>query len=155
MTLIDPDERLVVVVLNNTHGTVGLASSLATTVVKILDFALASGEQTGTWSPETYTGRFMNLWAVLDVACFGPKLVALNPDDSDPTSHATELEVVDADTLRIGRTSGYGSRGETVRYERGLDGAITRLWFAGASYLPAATFAEQFRQLASVGPAPA
>ena len=48
----------------------------------------------------------MNLWSAIDVAAFGKKLVALSPDEDNPTKHASELEIVDADTLRIASTGG-------------------------------------------------
>ena len=153
-TLIDPDARLVVVVLNNTHGTVGLASPLAVGIVKILDFALSSGDEPRHWSPERYAGRFMNLGGITDIACFGSKILAFNPDEADPTAHATELEVVDADTLRIARTSGYGSPGETVRYERTPDGAISALRFGGARCLPSTVYETYFRGLSQVAVTP-
>jgi CubicO group peptidase (beta-lactamase class C family) len=139
MTLIDPRARLVVVVLNNTHGPGGLAAPLASAIVRILDFALAAESSAALAQPrERYTGRFMNPWGVTDVAAFGNKLVALSPDEEDPTRRCTELEVVDADTLRIGSTSGYGSPGESIRYERDASGATTRVWIAGSSAYPSA-----------------
>jgi D-alanyl-D-alanine carboxypeptidase len=145
-TLIDPCERLVVVVLNNTHGTAGLAAPLAMSIVKILDFALAVGSgSTARSTPDQHTGRFMNLWGVTDVARFGSKLVALNPDEAEPTAHATELEEVDSDTLRIGRGSGYGSPGEMVRYERDANGQPARVWVGGASMLPSHAFEADLR----------
>ena len=51
VTLIDAKERLVVVVLNNTHGPLGLAAPLATTVVRILDYALSADSDSGVPSP--------------------------------------------------------------------------------------------------------
>ena len=150
VTLIDAKERLVVVVLNNTHGPLGLAAPLATTVVRILDFALSADSASGVPPPhprERFTGRFMNLWGAIDIAAFGTKLVALNPDEDNPTKHASELEIVDADTLRIASTGGYGSPGETIRYERDASGAVTYVWFAGSRTLPRATFEAQLRDV--------
>jgi CubicO group peptidase (beta-lactamase class C family) len=157
MTLIDPRERLVVVVLNNTHGPGGLAAPLAATVVKILDFALAAAAA-GEPLPhprERYTGRFMNLWGATDIAAFGNRLVALNPDEDDPTRRCTALEVVDDNTLRIGSTNGYGSAGEPIRYERDASGGVSQVWIAGGRTVPRSVFEEQLRGLGASVPAPA
>jgi CubicO group peptidase (beta-lactamase class C family) len=136
-TLIDPADQLVVVVLNNTMGAGGLAAPLAVTIVRILDFALDANGAPLPSPRETFTGRFENLWSVTDIAAFGQALYALSPDDDNPTRHATELEFVDANTLRIGATNGYGSPGETVRYERAAHGAIERVWLGGTRTFPA------------------
>jgi D-alanyl-D-alanine carboxypeptidase len=147
-TLIDAQERLVVVVLNNTHGPGGLAAPLATTIVKIVDYALGAAHADPLAMPAApFVGRFINLWGVTDIAAFGSKLVALNPDEDDPTQHATELEVEAADTLRIGKTGGYGSRGEKIRYERDVSGAIQQVWIAGHRAHPADVFARHLAEL--------
>jgi CubicO group peptidase (beta-lactamase class C family) len=137
-TLVDPVERLVVVVLVNTNGPDRLAGALATTVVKILDAAVQRARTAGdaAWPLERFTGRFMNLWGVIDVAAFGPSLVALNPEDDDPVTQRTELRVVDANTLAIGATSGYGAPGEVIRYVRDGSGRTTRIVRAGISATP-------------------
>ncbi len=136
--LVDPVARLVVVVLVNTHVPDRLAGALATTVVKILDAAVqrARSASDGAWSLQRFTGRFMNLWNVIDVAAFGPSLVALNPEDDDPVTQLTELRVVDEDTLGIGATIGYGAPGELIRYVRDGAGRTTRIVRAGISATP-------------------
>lgn len=157
MTLIDPRERLVVVVLNNTHGPGGLAAPLASTVVKILDFALASpaGSALPSVERERYVGRFMNLWGATDIAAFGNRLVALNPDEEDPTRRWTSLDVVDDNTLRIGSTNGYGSAGEPIRYERDASGSVSRVWIAGSRTVPQSVYEEEIRAVGASIPAPA
>ncbi len=154
-TLIDPQDRLVVVVLNNTMGLSGLAGPLAGSIVKILDYALAShSDSAPTVQPERYTGRFMSLWGATDIASFGRKLVALLPDEAEPTAHAVELEVIDDDTLRIGRQSGTGSPGETIRYERDSSGQIEQVWIGGSRCLPENAFAEYMQRIGTSVPAP-
>jgi CubicO group peptidase (beta-lactamase class C family) len=147
ITLIDPRDQLVVVVLNNTHGYGGLAGPLAGTIVKLLDFALAAHAEPLPHSRTSFIGRFMNLWSVVDVAAFGDKLVALSPDDDDPARNASELEVVDADTLRIGSSNGYGSPGETLRYERDANGVVERVWIGGARAVPQRVFEQEVGQV--------
>src|SRR5262249_44337805 len=62
-TLIDPVDRLVVVIMLNTHGPRATAGALATSVVKILQFALASQPATHLSQPrERFVGRFMSIW---------------------------------------------------------------------------------------------
>ena len=96
----------------------------------------------------------MNLWSAIDIAAFGKKLVALSPDEDYPAEHASELEIVDADTLRIASTGGYGSAGETIRYERNASGAVTHVWFAGSRTLPRAAFEAQLRDMGTSIAAP-
>jgi hypothetical protein len=91
----------------------------------------------------------MSLWGITDIASFGGKLVALSPDEGDPTAHATDLSVVDDNTLRISGGSGYGSPGETVRYERDADGQVRRVWIGGSAAMPQAQFARYVRGLGS------
>src|SRR5262249_23331251 len=92
-TLIDPVDRLVVVIMLNTHGPRATAGALATSVVKILQFALASQPATHLSQPrERFVGRFMSIWGMTDIAAFGNRLVALSPDEDDPTRFVTELE---------------------------------------------------------------
>jgi CubicO group peptidase (beta-lactamase class C family) len=155
-TLIDPRERLVVVVLNNTIGPGGLAAPLATSVVKILNHALAADEarESLPYPRERYIGRFMDLWGVTDIAAFGNTLQALNPDEDDPTARVADLEVADADSLRIARANGYGSPGESVRYERDASGGVTGVWIGGTRSLPSRMFADHLRRLESVRAAP-
>jgi len=56
--------------------------------------------------------------------------------------------------LRTAHTSGYGSPGETVRYERAPDGAISALRFGGARCLPSTVYETYFRGLSQVAVTP-
>jgi hypothetical protein len=134
----------------------GLATPLATTIVRILDCALQSTQRSELEYPrETFVGRFMSFWGMSDIVAFGNRLLGLNPDDDDPTHNVTELEIVDANTLRIGNTAGYGSRGEPVRYERDAIGTTTRVSIAGYTLYPPAVFEQQLAHIGSVIRAPA
>lgn len=140
-TLIDPRDRLVVVVFVNEVG--GPAASLARTSAAIVDFALrqphgAAGHDAAALA--RYTGRFVNLWGVCDVAAFGDTLLALNPEEDDPIKAATRLEIQDSETLRITRTNGYGAPGETLRYIRDDAGRVERVILGGMSYYPPALY---------------
>ncbi|MBV9354972.1 MAG: beta-lactamase family protein [Chloroflexi bacterium] len=137
-TLVDPVGRLVVVVLVNTNGPDRLAGALASSVVRILDASVRRGRAAvaAAWPAERFTGRFANLWGVTDVVAFGGALVALNPEDDDPVQQVTELRVLDADTLAIASTIGYGAQGESIRYVRDGSGRTTRIVRAGISAAP-------------------
>jgi CubicO group peptidase (beta-lactamase class C family) len=136
-TMFDPKDGLAVVVLTNRTG--APAEGLAQQVIKILDYALDGPPGVPDESVadlDRFTGRFGNLWGVTDIVRFGGRLVALAPNDPEPAKNATELEVVDGDTLRIGKTNGYGSPGETVRYSRSPDGTLTKIVFGGVTSYP-------------------
>jgi CubicO group peptidase (beta-lactamase class C family) len=147
-TLLDPTDRLVVVVLSNTNASDGLAGPLAVSIVKILDCALACARNdvqlTPDVPPDRFTGRFANAWGVTDIVAFGNTLKALSPEADSPVDLTTSLEVVDENTLRIGATSGYASPGETVPYERDSSGRITRIRLGGGSSYPIEIFRERF-----------
>jgi CubicO group peptidase (beta-lactamase class C family) len=142
-TLIDPVDRLTVVLLSNTSGSDGLAGPLAETVVKILDFAMA---RAGAPTADTarYTGRFANLGGAIDIVAFGKTLVATSPDADDPVARVSELRIVDASTLRIEKGGGYGAPGEAVRYERDADGHVTRVIVGGVSAYPVEAFQARY-----------
>jgi len=135
-TLFDPKEGIAVVVLTN--ETRGPAATLAAGLWRIIDFALRQPSGSGQRTPalEQFTGRFVNLWGVLDVVAFGDTLIALAPDDEDPGKTATRLVVLDDTTLRITTTSGYGAPGETVRYVRDATGRVEKIISGGLSSYP-------------------
>jgi len=143
-TMFDPKDRLAVVALTNETG--GPAGALATGIVKIIDFALRQTRRSPEPSPAVYdrfTGRFVNLWSITDMARFGDTLVALDPDDDDPVKAVTRLAVEDGETLRIVKTNGYGSPGETVRYTRDAGGQITKVINGGKTMYPLDVFRER------------
>ncbi len=143
-TLFDPRDRLAVAVLTNEIG--GPAALLARTVVRIIDFALGQSQAVQgrpSVSYDRFTGRFVNMWGVTDVAAFGDALVALNPDADDPLTPVTRLAVEDDDTLRITAASGYGAPGETMRYLRDDQGRVTRVIAGGVSLYPLDIFRER------------
>jgi CubicO group peptidase (beta-lactamase class C family) len=142
-TLIDARDRLVVVVFSNTNATDGLAGPLAETVVKIIDFALA---HTGSRieSVGSYTGRYARLGGVIDIVAFGGRLFGTSPELDNPVARISELQVVDADTLRIDKTGGYGSPGERVCFERDASGGVVRVVWGGVSSYPVERFRERY-----------
>lgn len=139
-TLIDPVDRLAVVVMVNEIG--GPAELLAQGVVRIIDLALRQLPAADDPSPirARYIGRFANIWGVTDIAAFGASLFAIDPDADDPAKAAQSLAIVDDDTLRIIAASGYASPGETIRYLRDRDGQARTIVDGGKSRYPVADF---------------
>ena len=134
--LFDPKDRLAVVVLTNTAG--GPAGLLSRTIVRILDFALKQppASQPNDHDRDTYTGRFVTMSGVTDVAAFGGTLMALDPEEDDPFADGARLEIEDQDTLRIAETNGYGAPGERLRYTRYASGAVAKVVIGGSSAFP-------------------
>lgn len=130
-TWFDPVDHLAVSVFTNAID--GPAAAWATVAVKLVDLAAGgTSERDGASSTTaadraTFCGRFATMWGVLDIVDLGSRLFQLSPWAPDPTLATTRLEVIDADTLRIAETPGYGAPGELVRFERDAAGAVVSL----------------------------
>jgi CubicO group peptidase (beta-lactamase class C family) len=152
-TMWDPNEGLAISVLTNAVD--GPAEELASGILKILDKAretpgklpLSSGlKNTAALVPpekpaesidlHTFTGRFAGLWGVIDVTVLGGKLLATSPVMPSPLVQASELAVVDKDTLKIMDGSPYGSVGEYYRYNRDETGRIVSVYAGGGLAWP-------------------
>lgn len=126
-TYFDPKDRLAVCVFTNAID--GPALAMATAAIKLVDLARGSEPDPAATGAdavdlESFCGRFASLWSVYDIAVLGGRLYQLSPSLADPTLAPTRLDVVDANTLRIADTNGYGSRGEVMTFERNVDGSI-------------------------------
>jgi CubicO group peptidase (beta-lactamase class C family) len=143
----DPAAGLAISVLTNAID--GPARGLAHAAVRLADLACTSAT-TPAPTPDAarFTGRFANLWGVLDVAVLGGRLYAIDPSGPDPAEEPVPLDRLDDATLRVAGGSGFGSYGEQVRYERAGDGRIVRLRHGAVSYEPV----EDFRLPARVTP---
>jgi CubicO group peptidase (beta-lactamase class C family) len=126
-TLLDPVDRFAVSVLTNSID--GPASSLAATIVRLVNLAVETPPSFDTRPAELdrFTGRFANLWGLMDVVRLGGRLYALDPSAADPTDHPVHLIPVDDSTLRIAGGTGYGSYGEHFRYRWGTPGRVVSL----------------------------
>jgi CubicO group peptidase (beta-lactamase class C family) len=125
-TYFDPADRLAVSVLTNAID--GPAAAWAAAALKLVDLAVAGRvertDDADTTTRATFCGRFASLWGVFDIVDLGGRLHQLSPATADPTAVTTKLDLVDADTLRIAETPGYGSPGERMRFERDGAGAV-------------------------------
>ncbi len=136
----DPAGRLAVSVLTNAID--GPARGLAQAGVRLVD--LAHGTKAVTRQRDDlarFTGRFANLWGVVDIALLGRRLFLVSPTADNPAEDVTELEVVDDHTLRVASGPGYGSFGEPFRYRFRMDGSVESVRGESANTLtPLETF---------------
>ncbi len=132
-TLADPAAGLVVTALTNASD--GPASDVVRGVYHVVDrFQEGAGERPrrGLGRLE---GRYLAMSGVTDLAVVGERVAAANPESWKPFEDTDELQVLDATTLRIARTSSFGSEGELVRFEL-RDGAVQRVRWAGTTMWP-------------------
>jgi D-alanyl-D-alanine carboxypeptidase len=122
----DPVAGLAVSVLTNAVD--GPAEELAHAAVRLIDLACSArpGEPSGA-DLGRFTGRFATLFGVVDVALLGDRLFLVRPVAVDPTADAAELVVADDRTLTVVGGSGYGSPGESLRFEFAADGSVVKV----------------------------
>lgn len=118
-SLFDPERHLAVSVLTNAID--GPAGQLAEGLLKLIDLA-QSKERGDTTGLGRFTGRYANLWGVVDIVLLGGRLYGTDPAAPDPADEPQPLEA-DGDTLRV--TGGYdGSYGESYRFTFAADGTV-------------------------------
>lgn len=155
MTYIQPEEQLVITVLTNCSG--GPAQQLAQGLIKLLELAAdpPEGDTRSGLDLSSFTGRFAGLMGVTDIALLGGRLVGLSPGPADPTDSFDELDVLDADTLRVAAAPGFGSSGELVQLNRDESGTPVSIRYGGGTAWPIEEFkARRSAQIAGIGPAP-
>ncbi len=121
-TFFDPVDQLAVSVLTNSID--GPALGWATAAIRLIDRAASSVPDSSEIPLSSFEGRFANLWGAFDIVALGGRLYQLDPTLPDPALDPTQLEVVDEHTLRITKTSGYGSPGERIAFDRDDDGVV-------------------------------
>lgn len=127
-SLADPDNRIAVSVLTNALGSP--VTPLVKTVYKLID--LAKGAQADPEKPATpagvdlrkFSGRFVSLWSVYDVAVLGGRLYQVFPAELDPAKSAVPLTVIDDHTLRVDGGSGGNQYHEPMIYQFDRDGRV-------------------------------
>jgi D-alanyl-D-alanine carboxypeptidase len=138
---LDPESGLAVSVLTNCLG--GPATEWATNLIRLVDLAVNAPDKKVDDAPgydlHTFTGRFATDWGVFDVVNLGGRLVSLTPQ-GDPALSATELTVVDADTLMPAPEAGFGAVGEPVRFQRVASGDIEWVRLGGGRSWPIAAY---------------
>ena len=124
-TFFDPVDRLAVSVLTNSID--GPALAMATALVRLVDLAAQGPGPAPDAGLARFRGRFASLWGVFDVVDLGGRLVQIDPSQPDPAAAPAHLEVIDERTLRLARTTGYGSSGERLVFEFDDHGRPTRV----------------------------
>jgi D-alanyl-D-alanine carboxypeptidase len=141
---LDPESGLAVSVLTNCLG--GPATEWATNLIRLIDLAVNAPDKKVADAPgcdlDTFTGRFATDWGVFDVVNLGGRLVSLTPQ-GDPALSATELTVVDADTLMPAPEAGFGAVGEPVRFQRMAPGDIEWVRLGGGRSWPIAAYRQR------------
>lgn len=144
MSKFDPERRLSISVLTNAND--GPAATLCNGILQLIDLALDSKHEAKTerqkpGNLEKFTGRFVSLWGIEDVAIFGGRLYSLSPVAENPAAEPCELEVIsDHETRDVG-DKGYGGYSEVNDYRFAEDGSVTELWSAsGERMVPAGAF---------------
>jgi D-alanyl-D-alanine carboxypeptidase len=142
-TWIDPSDKLVLSVLTNAVD--GPADSLMTGVVQLVDLALdtageiAAGEAESAGDLSRFTGRFANMWGVVDIVDLGGRLATISPRSPEPKSAYHFLDVA-GDEVRSESVPGFGATGEPVLFERDADGSITAVTMGGMTLWPIDTY---------------
>jgi CubicO group peptidase (beta-lactamase class C family) len=120
-SLVDADRRIAVSVLTNAID--GPAAQFAQAVLKLIDLAESADRGEGH-ELSRFTGRFANVWGVVDIVLLGGRLYGLDPTLPDPAAEPQSLEPVGDSSLRVSEDSGYGAYGESYRYTFADDGRV-------------------------------
>ncbi|MEO4039371.1 serine hydrolase [Micrococcaceae bacterium Sec6.3] len=144
-TLVDPTDGLAVCVLTNAVD--GPAELLAVGLVQLVDLLTAPAAD---WQAlpdgvapadlDRLTGRYVSLWGEMDIVRGGDRLVRLDPTTPGPLDAKEELRALDATTLRVEDTDGFGAAGERIPFELDDDGRVTRVRVTGVSSWPEEAF---------------
>lgn len=141
---LDPESGLAVSVLTNCLG--GPATEWATNLIKLIDLSLNAPEKKAADAPgfdlDTFTGRFATDWGAFDLVNLGGRLVSLTPQ-GDPALGATELTVLDADTLMPAPEAGFGAVGEPFLFRRTAAGETEWVRQGGGRAWPIAAYRQR------------
>jgi D-alanyl-D-alanine carboxypeptidase len=125
-TLCDPQAKMVVSVLTNCIDADPTAVCRA--IYAFFDHfeknALGAKELDGERIKQIdrFQGRFINLFKTMEVLPDQGQLIGFNPGSWTPLADVEELEVVDAQTLKMKKGNGFAFEGECLPYNFGPDG---------------------------------
>ncbi|MBS1993400.1 MAG: beta-lactamase family protein [Cyanobacteria bacterium SZAS LIN-3] len=134
-TLCDPAAGMVVSVLTNCID--ADPTAICRAVYAFFDHFESNARAAATISPErlalldSFRGRFVNLFKVMEVLPRGEQLVGFDPSSWMPLMEVEELQVVDAKTLKMTRANGFAFEGEPLKYTFGADGRPEKLRCGG------------------------
>ena len=138
-TTVLPDHDLTISVLTNSID--GLAHEWGDGAVHILRRFVRDGAPARR--VRGWTGRWWNLWRVLDLVPAGNKVLAANPALLNPFADASEIELTGHDRGRIALAGGFANHGEPVSLHRDRHGKVTEVMFAGAAMASEANAARE------------
>jgi CubicO group peptidase (beta-lactamase class C family) len=125
-----PADRVGVIVLTNADDGNPLLFAekafqwVAPAILKAAAPAAPTGPPAG-W--ERYAGRYRSPWGDAQVLIVDDRLALLDPSQPDPMLTVTWLAPTGEHTFRSETKNGYGSNGELVVFELGVDGRVARL----------------------------
>ena len=82
-----------------------------------------------------FEGRFYSLQGATDIVTVGEKLFSLDPLYWTGFEDATELVVLDENTLKIEKTNNYHSPGETIEFTF-VNDKVEKISYAGCTIVP-------------------
>jgi CubicO group peptidase (beta-lactamase class C family) len=134
-TSVLPERDLAISVCTNAvdgkaHAWVDAAVSV---IVAMANFA---DKEDASSSADGWTGRWWNLWGVVDLLRIGEVVLLASPEATQPLDHCPRVRLLDRDVGLIEEASSFHHFGEHVRLERDLDGVPIKLWIAGDYWLP-------------------
>lgn len=141
LTWIDPEDGLVVSGLTNAVD--GPADPIVSGVIQLIDLALKAAKEDPPPIPEDLrlTGRFANLWGVIDVVDLGGILHAIPARMPEPATAHQRLVVEDG--LLINETvAGFGTTGEPVEVVRDEDGEASSVRIGAMTSWPIERYRE-------------
>lgn len=100
------------------------ADDLAQLAFRLIDLATSQSAVEWKYDLRRFTGRFVSLWGVNDIALLGGRLYLMRPTESDPSSTAVELKPVSQSAVQVVGDDGYGSYGEAIEFSFAQDGSI-------------------------------
>ncbi|WOF21982.1 serine hydrolase [Microbacterium betulae] len=144
-TWLDPRDGLTVTVLANDVD--GPAGPLSAGIVHLVSLAWSAAEEEPEGVPDAlaFSGRFANLWGVVDVVDLGGILHVVASRAPEPAAGATRLVVEDGRLVRE-PVAGYHETGEPVSVVRDDDGRIARIRLGSMTYWPFEVFDEAMSQ---------
>ena len=143
-SIADPKDRLIVVVLTNCLG--GPAVTIARSIFSIIDYYQDSVTKVKPKQDlSRFEGRYMNLWATLEIIDLGEKVVAFSPDNWRPLMEPEELEYVNDTTLKVVKTGSFDSEGELVQFKF-KENKVESVNYNGSTMLPEKAWIEKQKQ---------
>ncbi|KGM34880.1 serine hydrolase domain-containing protein [Inquilinus limosus] len=79
-----------------------------------------------------WSGRWWNLWRVVDLVPMGDLVLAADPAGFKPFADATEIEITGPDRGRVRLANGFASHGEGVERSVDASGTADRLFVGGS-----------------------